>query len=116
LAGERSVDGIMQVDGARVHRLRRFHRFRIKAGKIIERSRVRTNCSFLSGGLGYAATTGYYLPALQAEIRSLRFHTISVAPDLLVWRSLASWLSDEIDDEIDVEPPEVGGIIRHLEC
>jgi len=26
-----------------------------------------------SGGLRYAATTGYYLKALQAEIRSLRF-------------------------------------------
>jgi hypothetical protein len=30
----------------------------------------------LSGGLRYAATTGYYLIALQAEIHSLRFtHT-----------------------------------------
>jgi hypothetical protein len=27
----------------------------------------------LSGGLRYALTTGYYLTALQAEIRSLRF-------------------------------------------
>jgi len=34
---------------------------------------------FLSGGLRYAATTGYYLTALQDEIRSLRFHTVSVA-------------------------------------
>jgi hypothetical protein len=30
-----------------------------------------------SGGLRYATTTGYYLTALQAEIRSLRFHTVS---------------------------------------
>ena len=29
--------------------------------------------ALLSGGLRYAATTGYYLTALQAEIRSLRF-------------------------------------------
>jgi hypothetical protein len=42
-------------------------------------SGVRTKWALLSGGLRYAATTGYYLPALQAEIRSLRFHTVSVA-------------------------------------
>jgi hypothetical protein len=35
----------------------------------------------LSGGLRYAATTGYYLTALQAEIRSLAFYTGSAAPD-----------------------------------
>jgi hypothetical protein len=29
----------------------------------------------LSGGLRYAATTGYSLTAFQAEIPSLRFHT-----------------------------------------
>jgi hypothetical protein len=34
---------------------------------------VRTNCSLLSGGLRYAATTGYYLTAFQAEIRLLPF-------------------------------------------
>jgi hypothetical protein len=33
----------------------------------------------LSGGLRYAATTGYYLPALQAEILSLRFQAVSNA-------------------------------------
>ena len=38
---------------------------------------VRTRWALLSGGLRYAATTGYYLTALQAEIRSLRFHTAS---------------------------------------
>jgi len=37
--------------------------------------------ALISGGLRSAATTGYYLTALQAEIRSLGFHTVSVAPD-----------------------------------
>jgi hypothetical protein len=39
-------------------------------------SGVRTNCSLLSGGLRYATTTGYYLPAFQAEIRLPPFHMI----------------------------------------
>jgi hypothetical protein len=30
---------------------------------------VQTNWSMLSGGLRYATTAGYYLPAFQAEIR-----------------------------------------------
>jgi hypothetical protein len=32
---------------------------------------VRNTWAFISGGLRYAATTGYYLAAFQAEIRSL---------------------------------------------
>jgi hypothetical protein len=35
--------------------------------------RVRTTAALLSGGLRYAETTGYFLTALRAEIRSLRF-------------------------------------------
>jgi hypothetical protein len=42
-------------------------------------SGVRTTWALPSGGLRYAATTGYYLTALQAEIRSLRFHSLSTA-------------------------------------
>jgi hypothetical protein len=42
-------------------------------------SGVRTTWALLSGGLRYAATTGYYLTALQAETRSLGFHRVSVA-------------------------------------
>src|SRR5882762_5715252 len=38
-------------------------------------SGVRTTWALLSGGLRSAATTGYYLIAFQAEIRSLGFHT-----------------------------------------
>jgi len=34
---------------------------------------VRTSRSRLSGGLRYAATTGYYLPAFQAEISWVLF-------------------------------------------
>jgi hypothetical protein len=34
---------------------------------------VRTNCLLLSSGLRCAATTGYYLTAFLAEIRSPRF-------------------------------------------
>jgi hypothetical protein len=33
-------------------------------------SGVPTNCSLLSGGLRYAATTGYYLTALQADMNT----------------------------------------------
>ena len=36
-------------------------------------SRVPKTCSQVSGGLRYAATTGYYLAALQADARSLPF-------------------------------------------
>ena len=36
-------------------------------------SGVRTTWALLSGGLRYAATTGYYLTALQAEIPRLVF-------------------------------------------
>jgi len=37
--------------------------------------RVRNHFHLPSGGLRFAATTGYYLTAFQAEIRSLPFHT-----------------------------------------
>jgi hypothetical protein len=37
--------------------------------------------ALLSGGLRDAATTGYDLTTFQAEIRVLRCHTVSVAPD-----------------------------------
>jgi hypothetical protein len=33
---------------------------------------VLNTCALLSGGLRYAATTGYYLTALQAEIRFIK--------------------------------------------
>jgi hypothetical protein len=49
------------------------------SGKQWHPSGVRTTWALLSGGLRYAATTGYYLTALQAEIRSLRFPKGSVA-------------------------------------
>jgi hypothetical protein len=35
-----------------------------------------------SGGLRYAATTGYYLTAFQAEIRLGTFHIFWIADDL----------------------------------
>jgi hypothetical protein len=52
---------------------------------------VLTTEALLSGGLRYAPTTGYYLTALQAEIRSLRFHSVSVAPDAKV--NVKDWVN-----------------------
>src|SRR5438046_7972739 len=53
-------------------------------------SGVRTTRALPSGGLRCAPTTGYCLTALQAEIRSLRFHTVSVAGGFLHCQSTLS--------------------------
>src|SRR6266550_4577508 len=53
-------------------------------------SRVRANCSLHSGGLRYAATTGYYLTAFQAvnvivTFSSTRYRVVALTSCPFAW-------------------------------